>query len=80
MISTLAGRHTLEAPYLLRQQEEEEVHTQRRPIRRLLLKLSVALLIILLLIGVAWVIPVASGALWAQPEIAPSFVAGQSLV
>jgi hypothetical protein len=44
------------------------------------LKLGVALLIILLLIGVAWVIPVASQALCTPVEIAPSSVAGQSIL
>jgi cell division septal protein FtsQ len=72
----------LEAPYLLRQEEREEerTHARRRPIRHLVLKLGVMSLIILLLLGVVWVIPVASQALSALAEIAPSFVAAQSIL
>jgi hypothetical protein len=81
-MSALVGRHRLETPYLLRQEEQEKRggHVRQGPIRRLLLKLGFMLLIILLLIGVVWVIPVASQALCPPAEIAPSFVARPSII
>jgi hypothetical protein len=77
MMGNVVDRHMWEAPCFLRHEEDAEQanYAQRRPVRRLLVKLGVMLLIVLLLIGVAWVMPVASGAQGAQPQIAPSFVA-----
>jgi archaellum biogenesis protein FlaJ (TadC family) len=80
-MSVLVRRGMLKAPYL---RHEERTAADRRVwrkrIRRLLLKLGAMVLIILLLIAVAWVIPVASQGLCALAGIASSSVAVSSIL
>ena len=80
-MSVLAGREPFEAPCPLRHEElgEETAETRRGSIwcwRRV----GIILVIILLLIGFAWVVPVASQFARALAEAASSFVAIQPIV
>ncbi|MGD9029404.1 MAG: hypothetical protein PVG25_06295 [Anaerolineae bacterium] len=80
-MSALAGRQVFEAPHLLWNEElgEETIEGRRKSVRRLL-RLGIMLLIILLLIGFAWVVPVASQFARALAQAASSFVAIQAIV
>jgi hypothetical protein len=81
-MSALVRRHTLEAACLNWQEEREgeRKHAGRNPVRRLLVRLGLTLLIILLLIGVVWVIPVSSQGVRELGEVAPSSVATPSIL
>jgi hypothetical protein len=80
-MSALAGLQVCEArPLLWDEALGEEITEGRGKTIRRSLRLGIVLLIILLLIGVVWVVPVASQSARAPAEIAASFVAIQSIV
>ncbi len=59
-MNALIGRHVLETPFPYWQSDQEQETTRGKRRFRFLLRVASIILIILLLIGVVWVVPVVS--------------------